>query len=199
MALSTAEVESLRFHLGYGNMSVSGHPYTSDGFYEIFTQIISPNLSTSTETTSTTSVSAAGITTITLGSVTLITPYTRLIVDVGDAAETVVVRAVSGSTITATFAKAHTQPYPVAVLSGVSRLRQLLHSADTAWATLQSADITGSAGIKQLGQGEIEWFAPSAVYLSVLRHYTGICEEISKLVCVPLAGSSEGGSSMAMY
>lgn len=201
MSLTTAEIESVRHHLGWGNISVAAYPYTPDGFYEVFNQIVSPNLSVDTETTSTTSVTAAGNATLTLGVVTNITANTRLLVDVGDAAEIVTVRSVSGLTVTAAFTKVHAQPYPVAVMCGVARLRMLIYSADTAWSKLQSASVTGTSGIKQLGQGEIEWFSPSAVYQSVLTHYLGICMQLSSLVRVPMndESRSRGSAQLEVY
>lgn len=198
MTLSTAELDSLRFHLGYGNINVGAYPLTPEGFYELFYNVISPNLSTNTETTSTTAVTAATTTAITLGSVSNIAVNTRLVVDVGDLAEIVTVKSISGSAVTCYFANAHpASGYPVAVMSGLTRLRLLVHSADKAWSTMQSASVTSSAGIKQLGNGEIEWFPGGAVYRQVLEHYNGIVSQIARLVRVGESGGA--GGSMELY
>ena len=53
MVLTASEVEAIRFHLGYGNINVGAYPYTPDGFYELFTDVVAANLSTGAETTAT--------------------------------------------------------------------------------------------------------------------------------------------------
>ncbi len=195
MALSDSEIQSLRRHLGYGNVSVGAYPYTPDGFYELFTQVIAPNLQTALETSSTTAVTAGTTQSITLGAVTGIAAYTRLVVDVGDDAEIVTVKAVSGSAVTAAFAKAHTSAgYPVAIESGTSTLRMLLHAADRAYDALVSSKVTSSAGLRSVGQGEVEWFEGGMVLKGVLSAYRAISNEIGYLVRVrPLWASGCSG------
>ncbi len=156
MAVTDAEIESLRFHLGYGNLGDQSL-YTPDGFREVFYQEIQPNLTGDTETTATTSATASATGTIAVGSMTGIVTHARLVVDVGDATEIVVVRAVGVSSFTAAFALDHAQPYPVAVMGGQARLRLLLHRADALWQAKQSSDISDVAGIKRI-EGDVEWF-----------------------------------------
>lgn len=199
MTLSAAEIESVRFHLGWGNISVAAQPYTPDGFYEVFNNIVSPYLSTSTETTAATAVTANTTTVVTPAAMTLITVGTQLVVDVGEAAEIVMVAATAPTTFTAAFTKAHaTSGYPVLVMCGKARLRYLLYRADTAWTKMQSSGVAGSMGIKQLGQGEIEWFAPDAVYQGVLTQYLGILAQISSLVRVPINDETRGRPSRTL-
>jgi hypothetical protein len=189
MTLSVSEIENLRFHLGYGNIGVGAYPYTPDGFYELFNDVVSPNLTTGNETSSTTAVTAGTTATITVVSATGIAVHTRLVIDTGDQAETVVVKAILGTSVTAYFGTAHAVTgYPVCVESGVTRLRTLLHSADKAWATLQSASVTSSAGIKQVDRGAIEWFPDGSVFSQTLGHYKGIVAQIARLVRVMPVG-----------
>lgn len=195
MALSDAEIQSLRFHLGYGNLETPAAPYTPDGFYEVFSQVIAPNLETGTQTTCSTATTAGAITTVTLASVSGIAAYTPLVADVADDAEVVIVKSVSGSTVTARFEKAHSAGFPVAVMSGEARLRMLLWDADIAWKKAQNAAITKTAGLKQLGQGEIEWFGGGAVLADTLTHYRSIVKSISDLVRVAPSSSSATSSS----
>ena len=54
--LTTAEIENLRFHLGYGNLQVGAYPYTPDGFFELFTNVIKPYLSDAEATSATTAI-----------------------------------------------------------------------------------------------------------------------------------------------
>lgn len=204
MSLTEAEVESLRFHLGYGNIDVGAYPYTPDGFYELFNEVIEPNLTTGEETSATDAITADSVTEVTPLSMTDIVVAAELVVDVGTDAELVLVKAVTGSTFTARFAKAHSADgYPIAVNSGVARLRMLLHSANTCWQTLQSAAITKTAGLKAIGRKEVEWHptagatgSTAGVYKQTLEHYMGIVRLISQLVRVqPAWPASSGGSA----
>jgi len=195
--LTTAEVESLRFHLGYGQIGIGGYPYTPDGFYELFHGVIEPNLTSGEETSSTTAI-VAGAATVTPLAMTGIAVHTQLVIDVGDLAEIVVVKSVTGSTFTAVFAFAHPATgYPIAVLSGVSRLRMLLWLADKAWGLIQSGSSTSSSstllggGLKSVD--EISWY-PSGSTMTTMEawvsNYRNIQALISSLVRVPIAGDN---------
>jgi hypothetical protein len=121
---------------------------------------------------------------------------------VGEDAEIVDVKATSGSTFTARFAKDHAGTYPVSTLSGESRLRLLLADADKAWQTAQSADITGTAGLKQLGKGEIEWFPGGQVLAETNAHYRSIQRSIASLVRVeigPTPDASDNCTALSAY
>ena len=185
MALTDSEIQSLRFHLGYGAIGIAS-PYLPDTFLELFEDVVAPNLETGTATTSSTSVAAAGTATIVLADATDIAARTRLVVDVGDYEETVTVRAVSGTSITADFAFAHTStPYPVEIESGETRCRSLLAAADEAHALLMSTTAINSAGLKRAE--DIEWYpdGSSGVLGTQLRAYRQIVGQLSSLVRVP--------------
>lgn len=187
MALVDAEIQSLRFHLGYGNVSTGAYPYVSDGWHEVFESVISPNLQDGAETTSATAVTAGSTTTITVASGTDLVSNARLVIDVGDNAEIVVARNVSGVSVTAYFVNAHTGTYPVALMSGIARLRMMLHAADKAWTHLQSSGLSTGAGVKKVD--EVEFFDPrsggkSAQLAGARAHYESIVGDISSLVRV---------------
>ena len=187
--LTPAEVEAIRFHLDYGNISVGGYPYTPDGYFELFTNVVAEYLTTGAETTATTVVVADTITAITPASMTGIAANTRLVIDVDTDQEIVVVKAVTSTTFTARFAKAHTGTYPVAVDSGVQRLRRLLALAETAYAALTSEDTGSAAGVKKVD--ELEFFGGakntgSSVLDGKLAHYRAIVDRIASLVRVPV-------------
>lgn len=184
MSLSDTEIQSLRFHLGYGNISANAYPYTPDGFLELFASVVAPNLQSGFATTTSTAVATVGVASITVAAIGTIAARTRLVVDVGEDAEIVDVKNVSGLVVTARFAKEHAGTYPVSELSGESRLRLLLADADKAWQTAQSSDITGTAGLKQLGKGEIEWFPGGQVLAETNAHYCSIQDSIAALVRV---------------
>lgn len=193
--LSEAEIQSLRRHLSYGNVAVGAYPYTPDGFYEVFHNVIAPNLETGAETTATTAIAAASTTAVTPVAMTAIAVNTRLVVDVGDEAEIVVVKSVTATTFTAKFAVAHpASGYPIAVQSGLAELRMLLHSADKIRRTLGGSSITGSAGLQSIDKGDVVWFAPGAALASTREQYAEIVTQISELIRVP--GPSKGRHSV---
>lgn len=204
MALTSTgwEAQALRRHLGYGNIDTGAYPYTADGFLELFNGVVVPNLQTALETTCSSSVAAAGVATVTLASVVGISAYTRLVADVGEDAEVVTVRSVSGSTVTARFAKAHTASYPVAIESGTAILRMLLHSADSTYDAIRSSKILSSAGLASVGRGAVEWFEGGWVLKDTISQYRAVVQQISDLVRVPMregAGGDDGPARLEAY
>jgi hypothetical protein len=201
MALTDSEIQSLRYHLGYGNVGIAS-PYLPDTFLEIFRDVVAPNIEAGTVTSSATATTAGDLATITLVDATDFAAYTRAVIDVGDDQETVVVKAVSGLTITARFANAHTGTYPVAIESGETRLRSLLGSADAAHAKLTATTAIDSAGLKRAE--DIEWYPDAQVTGGVvgvqLRAYRQIVGQIADLVRVrPRWESARGGGQMESY
>lgn len=199
MSLSTAEVESLRFHLGYGNVGVGAYPYTPDGFKELFEQVIGLNLTGDTETTASGSTTAGALATLTPAAMTGIVAYARLVVDVGDDSEIVTVKSVTSTTFTARFSKARTGSFPVALLGGQARLRLLLGQADTAWQAMQDPSIGSTAGLKQVDKGDVEWFQGFQVLKDRLSHYRAIVGQISSLVRVQPAWAGGCGQTLEAY
>lgn len=193
MAISDSEVESLRFHLGYGNINVGAYPYTPDGFKELFKDVVAPNLTGDVETSSVTPITGGNVATVTPLSMTGIVTNARLVVDVGDDAEIVAVRSVTVTAFSARFAKAHSAGYPVALLGGQARLRLLLGQADTAWQALQDPSVGSTAGLKQVDKGDVEWFQGFQVLKDRLSHYRSITAQISSLVRVPMCGEQGRG------
>lgn len=194
MALTSTgwEAQALRRHLGYGNITTGAYPSTPDGFLELFEGVILPNLQSALETTAMSSVDGEGVESIEVLVATGIAPYTRLVVDVADDAETVTVRRVVGNTVHAKFSKAHTECYPVAIESGTAVLRLLLHSANKLYEAIQSTSISSSAGLKSLGQGEIEWYEGSEELAETVTQYRSVQRQISDLVRVPVCGGDSG-------
>lgn len=179
-------------HLGYGNIGTGTSAYSPDGFKELFDEVISVYLTGSTETTTTTSATAGATTTITPASMTGIVAHAQLVIDVAEAIEVVSVRAVTATTFTAYFAKAHTGTYPVALMGGYARLRLLLHRAEQAWTAMFDPSVGATAGLKQVDKGDVEWFAPGSVIKDRLNHYRSIVMQISSLVRVPPRWANEG-------
>lgn len=194
-AVTTAEVEELRHHLGFGNVGLGGYPYTPDGYLQLFTQVIQPYLGTAPETTATTAVTASTIATVTPASMTGIAVGVRLHVDNGSDWEEVLVKAVTVSTFTARFEKAHTTAgYPILVSSGIARLRVLLQAASGAWAAIQSPDAVAGAGLRRVD--EIEWYPGLGTLGGAQAQYRAIVGMLGSLVRVDpvdTAGRGAGG------
>lgn len=191
--LTEPEIEEIRFHTGWGNIAVGAYPATPDGWYEVFHQVVAQYLTAGTETTVTASIATAGIATCTPASMTDIAPMGRLVIDVGDAEEVVVVRATTLTTFTATFAKAHTGPFPIATLSGVSRVRSLLHRINATFESYTGTAVTQAAGLKMVGQGEVEWFGAGATLDTMGSHLLALRRELSSLIRIPLRWDVESG------
>lgn len=199
MALSTAEIESLRYHLGYGNVGIEALPYTDDGWWSIFDSVVSPYLGTGTETSSTTAITAGGTVEVTPAAMAGITAYAKLVVDVAEQAEVVTVKAVTASTFTAYFSKAHTAGgYPIATMSGIARLRMLLHDADIALAGITDISVAATAGLKSVDKEDVVWFEGRRVLGERVSHYRSIVATISSLVRVPSRQCSGKGRSVAI-
>jgi len=204
VTLSTSEIDSLRFHLGYGNLTDNASLYTADGFQMVFEQVISPNLSTGTEDASTTAVVAGSTTVITLTDASEFVIYSKAMIDVGDDAEIVVVKAqVTGGpeTITAKFAKAHgAAGYPVATMSGKARLRFMLSEAERLWEDISGKSVTATAGIKSIGRGQVEWFANGSALRSKVKQYQELQRQIATLCRVaPDDTFGKGSCSLSLY
>lgn len=181
--LTDAEIEALRFHLGYGNIGVGGYPHSPDGYLEAFRDVVAEYLTTDEETTATTAITAGSTTTVTPASMTGIAVNVRLVVDVAEETEFVVVKSTTGTTFTAKFTLAHpASGYPVAIESGLTRARYLIHRANKAHEKLNSGSITTSAGLKSVGRGAVEWYGDGAVFKQTMEHYRGIVQQLADLV-----------------
>jgi hypothetical protein len=199
MALTDIEQQSLRRHLFFGNISVGAFPYTNDGFQELFSQVIAPNLQTGNDCTGSTAIVAGktGIVTIvTVDVATGILPRAALFVDVGDDIEEVIVKAVSGLTFTARFSKDHAAGgYPISTVSGESQLRFLLYRADILLQKISSPSLTRKAGLAELDRREVVFFPNNAVLRDTISQYKQVSLQISDIVRVKPAWYYEQSSA----
>jgi hypothetical protein len=193
MAITDSEVESLRFHLGYGNIGLGTSTYSPDGFKELFRDVVAAYLTGDSETEATATIAAGKVAAVTPGAMTDIVARARLVVDVGDDAEIVTVKSVTATTFTARFAKAHSGTFPVSLLGGQARLRLLLHTADQAWEAMQNGDIGENAGLKKVD--EVEFYQGMWVAKGKLTQYRIIQGQLSSLVRVQIVDSGSGGSA----
>jgi len=107
-----------------------------------------------TPTTSSTSITSAGPTTITLASATGYAAGQRIVIDCDDAREVVTIRSLSGAVASIVATKTHSGTYPVEVESGLTIVRGIL--SDLITLDTQSRAQVGSAlGLKRVD--EVEW------------------------------------------
>lgn len=193
MALTTAEIEQVRFHLGWGNLSQYTELYSGDGYWFQFSEIVSPYLSTGTETSATTAITAGSTAVVTPLTITGITAMCQLVVDAAEQAEVVTVKVVTATTFTAHFVKAHASSgYPIATMSGLARLRLLLHDAECAHRALTDIGIADTAGLKSVDKQDVVFQDGGSVRRERLAHYHMIQAALSALVRVPLAPNLSG-------
>ena len=200
MALLDSELARIKWHLGFNLLDVGATPYI--GVAAIFEQVIQPYLSGGATTTCATAVTAASTptpVTLTLASATGFTAMDPVIVDVDSRQERATVQRVNGSTITVILSLAHTGTYPVTVEGGEAIIRSILGNCDAASAAYASA--ISSAGIKQLGRGEIEWFGDGAgssgLLTSTKRALTHWRNELASALGMP--APSGGGTMTTLY
>lgn len=196
MALLDSELARIKWHLGFNLLEVGANPYI--GVAAIFEQVIQPYLSGGATTTSATAVTAATTptpVTLTLTSATGFSALDPVIIDVDSRQERATVQAVSGSTITVILSLAHSGTFPVTVEGGETIVRTLLKRCESAAQAYD--DALSSAGIKQLGRGEIEWFGDGAGSSGLLTstkkaltHWRG---ELASALGMGARGSSGGG------
>ena len=197
-ALTPDEIESLRFHLGFGNLQVGAYPWTPDGFFELFQNVIAVYLTTAAETSATTPIVASNlapaVVTITPVSMTDITANQRLIVDNDDDAEIVAVKSVTSTTFTAKFRFSHDgSGYPIAIETGTSRLRYLMHRADRVHEAMFGPLVTAVAGLQSADKGEVVWIGRSSVLKAQYDQYRAIIGQISTLIRVESLSANGGG------
>lgn len=171
MALLDSEVARIKAELGY---SLLGQNQVYIGTSLLFEQVIQPYLGAGAKTTSATSVTGDGTPqAIVLALATGFAAGDRFMVDVDGRQEVLTIQALSGTSLTAQFAKTHSGTYPVSVEGGESLVREKLVEIWTARATRAQAQ--GSGALKAI-TGDLEWydsgmssFASSNAEIDVLR------------------------------
>jgi len=166
MALTTAELDRIKFELGYNLLGIGAVPYI--GITQLFEQVIQPYLATGINTTSSTTVVASATAvpaTLTLADVTGFAAGARVVVDVDDREEIVTVQSVVGSTITALFKLDHSGTYPVIIEGAESIVRNILRQIRGVQDKITSASNT--AGLKRVDV--IEFYGNSVATSQTLQ------------------------------
>jgi len=160
VALTTSEVQRLKYELGYPLLDSGANPYI--GTSAAFEAVIQPYLQAGASTTSATVVTAATTPTpiaITLSSAVGFAVGNRVIVDVDSRQEAVTAQLVNGAAVTLLLSKAHTGTYPVTVEGGESIIREFLASLRDIQDRIVSA--ASKAGLRKVDEIEF-WQAKAA-------------------------------------
>jgi hypothetical protein len=152
MSLLDSEIARIKAELGFNLMENGAHPWVD--VVSIFEQVIQPYVGAGASTTSATSVTAEGLTTLTLTSATGFTAGDAVSIDVGINQERSSVQSVSGSTVAVRLSKAHSGTYPVSVEGGESIIREIL--LRIAEVKTEMAESEGAGTLKQVD--EVQWY-----------------------------------------
>jgi hypothetical protein len=173
MALLDAELARCKAELGYNLIGV-GQPYI--GSTALFEQVIQVYLGAGATTTSATAVTittAGTPQTIVLADADGFDAGARVVVDVDGRQEKLTIQTLSGTSLTAHFAKTHSGTYQVTVEGGESLVREKLGEIWTARVTRGKSQ--GRGGLKAI-VGDVEWydngqtaFASSTAEIDILR------------------------------
>lgn len=150
--LTDDELARIKAELLDNVLSLGAEPYI--GIRAIYDVIRDNVVSSSVSpTTSSTAVSAAGPTTITLASATGYAAGQRVVLDVDGSREVVTLRSLSGAVASVICRKTHSGTYPVEVESAITIVRGLLSELEAV--RDQIADARASAGLRRVD--EVEW------------------------------------------
>lgn len=150
--LTDDELARIKAELLDNVLSLGAEPYVSiRAIYDVIRDnVVSSSVS---PTTSSTAVSAAGPTTITLASATGYAAGQRIVLDVDGSREVVTLRSLSGAVASVICRKTHSGTYPVEVESALTIVRGLLSELEVV--RDQIADARASAGLRRVD--EVEW------------------------------------------
>lgn len=213
MALTDAELQRIRYELGFVNMDTAAEPYI--GIAAFFTQVLQPYLLTGAATTSSTTVTAAGTPTpqsLILASAAGINVGDIVVVDVDARQERATIQSLIGSSATMQLSLAHVGTYPVVVEGAEGIIRDILRelrllSTGMNGAASAFSSFRSRAGIKAV-VGEVEFFGGGQTLASQgvdpltqliqLREFWR--DELASAVGIErLNKNASGGSNMALY
>lgn len=142
MALTTVELQRIRYELGYPNLDNAAEPYI--GIAAVFAAVIQPYLLGGAQTVSSTPVTAATTPTpqsLTLLSATGFAAGDVVVVDVDARQERATIQSLSGATMTVQLSLTHTGSYPVVQEGAEAIIRDILREL-----RLLANGMNGSAG-----------------------------------------------------
>lgn len=206
MALTDAEIQRVRYELGYPNLNNAAEPYI--GIAAVFTQVIQPYTLSGASTTSSTPVAAASTPTpqtLSLASATGFAAGGVVLVDVDSRQERATVQSISGSSITLQLSLAHSGTYPVVLEGGESIIRDILR--ELRFVADAIINLKDRVGLKKAD--EIEFFGGGQTLASQgidpMTHTLNLREywrdELARCLGIPRLNSknSAGGSEIEVY
>lgn len=199
MALTTAELQRIKFELGFNVLSLGAEPFI--GVSLLFENIIAPYMTAGAATTSTTTVEAASAPTsvaVTLASATGFAAGARVWFDVDDAQESATVQSISGAVVTVALKNAHAGVYPVSVDGGEAIVRELLARILAVKAEL--AQTFGEGSLKKVD--EIEFYGTGAtLFASTGKALMFWRDELASVLGAPNMWRMKraAGSNVSMY
>lgn len=199
MSLSTAELQRIKFELGYNVLSNGAEPFI--GVSMLFENIVAVYMTAGAATTSATTVVAASVPTnvaVTLASATGFSAGALAWVGVDDAQESATVQSISGAIITLALKNAHAGTYPVTVDGGEAMVRELLSRIRAVKAELSGT--FGEGALKKVD--EIEFYQTGAsLFASTGKALMFWRDELASLLGITNMWRMKraAGSSISMY
>lgn len=197
--LTSDEMDRVKAELGDTVVGLGAEPYLS---IKAVWSLIRDNVGSSSvdPTTSSTTVSSAGPTTLTLASVSGLSQFDKVVLDADDARETVTIRNISGSVISVVCRKTHSGTYPVEKESALTLVRGLL--ADLAVVRDQLNELRAGSGIKAVDDVQFFGGADGRTALDeARREQRRLREELASMLNVRwiLAQARGGGGTIEVY
>lgn len=198
MALTDAEIQRIRYELGYPNLNTAAEPYI--GIVAVFTQVIQPYTLSGASTTSSTPVTAASTPTpqsLLLADPTGFTAGAVVIVDVDSRQERATIQSLAGSSATVQLSLAHSGTYPVTVEGGESIIRDILK--ELRFVADAISNLKDRVGLKRAD--EIEFFGGGQTLASQgidpMTHTLNLREywrdELARCLGIPRLNAKVGG------
>lgn len=206
MALTSSEVNRIRYELGYGIIDIA-NPYITT--FSLFETVIQKYLESGATTSSSTAVTAASSptpVTLVVASANGISAGDRLVVDVDSRQEAATIQSVSGTSVTLMLSLAHSGTYPVTVEGGESIVRNILTQLRNLTDSVGGAGgafgkVVAQAGIKSVD--EIEFFGDGRMggtSLKDIRKYQSFLrDELAAALNVVNLRGSRGSTSFSVY
>lgn len=155
MPLTDCELTTIKCELGHNLLAAGAEPYI--GTTQLFEQVIQRFLLEGADTTSSTTVIAAGsptFVTVTLDDPTGFSAGDKAVIDVDSFQESATIRSISGSDIELALTGGHSGTYPVTVCGGLTIVRDVLSKISDA--KEQLSQNYGAGSLKKVD--EIEFY-----------------------------------------
>jgi len=198
MALTSAEIQELKYELGQSVLGIGADPYV--GIRAVFDQVVLPYLLSGAITTCSVAVVASSTpqpVALLLASATGFAAGNSVVIDVDSRQEQATVESISGSTITCLLSFAHAGTYPVTVDGGEAIVRNILRKLRLI-SQLMEKGFT-RAGIKKVD--EIEFFDRMTVHRDLASQRSYWRGELGSALfgSQGVMGGGGGGGSVSVY